>query len=80
MFLIFVLSAIGAWTVLFLDRKDFSREAIVVYLISGFAVAFFAGLFVFKNRRVLEKFTEKPSVENFEILRKLLYRQKLTKE
>ena len=74
----FLLWAIGILVAAFFSffSDGFSKETVIVFAISStFAVAAI-GVFVFKNRRILNEVTEEPSARNIELFNQLLKRRK----
>ena len=75
----FLLWAVGILVAAFFSffrDGGFSKEAVIVFTISTtFAIAAI-GVFVFKNRRILNEVTKEPTARNIELFNQLLKRRR----
>jgi len=75
----FLLWAIGILVAAFFSffrDEGFSKETLIVFTISTTLAIAATGVFVFKNRRILNEVTKEPSARNMELFNQLLKRRK----
>jgi hypothetical protein len=75
-FLLWAVGILAAAFFSFFRAEGFSKETVIVFTISIVFTIAAIGVFVIKNRRILDEVTKEPSTRNIELFYQLLKRRK----